>query len=66
MGHLFVPAALALWVGVAVVRAWATPAQDPASVPAVEVEVQQPRPSQADSQSLSEAERVQAPVHGEG
>jgi hypothetical protein len=36
MGHLFVPAALVLWAGVAVVRAVATPAPTP--VQAVEVQ----------------------------
>ena len=41
MGHLFVPAALVLWVGVAVVRMWAAPAPNPAR--AVEVQAEQPR-----------------------
>ena len=40
MGHLFVPAALVLWVGVAVVRMWAAP--DPNPAPAVEVQAEQP------------------------
>ncbi len=31
MGHLFVPAALLLWVGVAVVRMWAAPDPTPAA-----------------------------------
>ncbi|HYH97829.1 hypothetical protein [Hyalangium sp.] len=64
MGHLFVPAALALWVAVAVVRALATPATAPA--PAVEVKVQQLRPVEAAGKSVSEADRAQPAVHGEG
>ena len=40
MGHLFVPAALVLWVGVAVVRMWAAPDPNPAQ--AVEVQAGQP------------------------
>jgi hypothetical protein len=39
MGHLFVPAALVLWAGVALVRMWAAPAP----VQAVEVQAEQPR-----------------------
>ncbi|MDY7231387.1 hypothetical protein [Hyalangium rubrum] len=34
MGHLFVPAALVLWVAVAVVRMWATPQVPPTPAPA--------------------------------
>lgn len=36
MGHLFVPAALVLWVVVAVVRSFETLAPAPDSAPAVE------------------------------
>ncbi|MBN1208551.1 MAG: hypothetical protein JXB05_27070 [Myxococcaceae bacterium] len=46
MGHLFVPAALALWVVVAVVRMLSAPAPVQPSAPAVEVEVAQPRAGQ--------------------
>jgi hypothetical protein len=66
MGHLFVPAALALWVVVAVVRALATPAPSSAPAPAAEVEVQQLRPVEAAGKSVSEADRAQPAVHGEG
>jgi hypothetical protein len=39
MGHVFVPAALVLWVVVALVRSFATPDPAPASAPAVEQKV---------------------------
>ena len=52
MGHLFVPAALVLWVGVAVVRMWAAP--DPNPAPAVEVQAEQPRQVEPPEQSNSE------------
>ncbi|HVG62558.1 MAG TPA: hypothetical protein VNA24_28600 [Hyalangium sp.] len=39
MGHVFVPAALVLWVVVAVVRSFATPDPAPAPVPAAEEKV---------------------------
>ncbi len=66
MGHLFVPAALVLWVGVAVVRALATPAPAPAPTRAVEVELEKPRAAGTSDKSVSEAQRPQAPVKGEG
>jgi hypothetical protein len=66
MGHVFVPAALALWVAVAVVRALATPAPASAPAPAVEVKSQHLRPAEAAGKSVSEADRAQAAVHGEG
>jgi hypothetical protein len=46
MGHLFVPAALVLWVVVAVVRTFSAPAQPPAEEVEVEVELAQPRAQQ--------------------
>jgi hypothetical protein len=39
MGHLFVPAAVVLWVGVALVRMWVTP--EPAPAATVEVQAEQ-------------------------
>jgi hypothetical protein len=39
MGHVFIPAALVLWVVVAVVRSFATPDPAPAPVQAVEEKV---------------------------
>jgi len=66
MGHLFVPAALVLWVGVAVVRLWATPAPAPTPFRAVKVESAKPRPAESSGKSVPEAERPQVRVHGEG
>ena len=66
MGHVFVPAALVLWVGVALVRAFATPAPVQAPASAVEVQVQQPRPADAAGKSVSGADPKQARVHSEG
>src|SRR5512140_3580006 len=51
MGHLFVPAALVLWVGVAAVRALATPAPAPTPIRAVEVERATPRPAESSGKS---------------
>jgi len=62
MGHLFVPAALVLWAGVAVVRMWAAPAP----VQAVEVQAEQPRQVEPSEKSLSRTKPPQALVHGEG
>jgi hypothetical protein len=39
VGHVFVPAALVLWVVVALVRSFATPDPAPASAPAVEQKI---------------------------
>lgn len=66
MGHLFVPAALVLWVGVAVVRSLATLAPAPSPIRAVEVERTKPRPAESSGKSVSEAQRAAAQVHGEG
>ena len=63
MGHLFVPAALVLWVGVAVVRMWAAPAPNP--VQAVEVQAEQPRQVEPSEQSVSKA-NPPAKARGEG
>ena len=63
MGHLFVPAALVLWVGVAVVRMWAAPAPNPAQ--AVEVQAKQPRQAEPSEQSVSKA-NPPAKARGEG
>ncbi|HEX8703778.1 MAG TPA: hypothetical protein VF815_33410, partial [Myxococcaceae bacterium] len=49
----FVPAALVLWVGVAVVRMWAAP--DPNPAPAVEVQAEQPRQVEPPEKSVSQA-----------
>jgi hypothetical protein len=62
MGHLFVPAALVLWAGVALVRMWAAP--DP--VQAVEVQAEQPRQVEPPEKSVSQADSPRAAVHGEG
>jgi hypothetical protein len=64
MGHLFVPAALVLWVGVAVVRMWAAPAPAPAA--AVEVQAEQPSEVKPPEQTVSEAAAPQAQSQGEG
>ena len=66
MGHLFVPAALVLWVVVAVVRTFSAPTPAQAPVPAVTKEVAPPRPEESADTSVSEADRSQARMHGEG
>ncbi len=66
MGHLFVPAALVLWGGVAVVRALATPAPVPMSTPAVHGERMQPSASEVADHPVWETGQAEAPVKGEG
>lgn len=58
MGHLFVPAALVLWVGVVVVRTLA------ASEPAPAVQADSPRAVAPSGQSNTGSQELQAPEPG--